>query len=221
MSQPLSVPESHPRPALIVVMGVSGSGKSTVGAALAKAISRPFIDGDDLHPKSNVEKMSRGQPLTDEDRFPWLAIIRSTAERVCAEQAHSGEVKEGDRPAAVVVCSSLKKIYRDILRGQHAASTKMPAEEDTSEKHPSGAHLPASPALQTYFVFLDGTENLLMDRMSARKGHFMKASMLKSQLATLERPGEGEDGVARIDIDATPEEVEGAVRKAVKDMVGM
>ncbi|KZO90721.1 putative cytoplasm protein [Calocera viscosa TUFC12733] len=220
MSQPLSVPESHPPPALIVVMGVSGSGKSTVGAGIAKAISRPFIDGDDLHPKSNVEKMSKGHPLTDQDRFPWLAIIRSTAERVCAEQAQSGEVNKGDRPAAVVVCSSLKKIYRDILRGQHPASTKMPPEDDTQERHPSGAHIPATAALKTYFIFLDGTEKVILDRMSARKGHFMKAGMLQSQLATLESP-EGEEGVARVDIDATPDEVVAAARKAVKDMIGM
>jgi len=218
MSQSLSVPDSHPSPALIVVMGVSGSGKSTVGAGIAKAISRPFIDGDDLHPKSNVEKMSKGHPLDDEDRFPWLAIIRSTAERKCAEEAHSGEVKEGDRPAVVVVCSSLKKIYRDILRGQHPA--KMPPLDDTHSGHPSGAHLAASPALQTYFVFLDGSEKLLMDRMSARKGHFMKAAMLKSQLATLESP-EGEEGVARVDIDASRDDVTEAARKAVKEMVGL
>jgi len=220
MSDSLTVPASHPAPALIVVMGVSGSGKSTVGAAVAKAIARPFIDGDDLHPKSNVEKMSKGHPLTDEDRFPWLAILRSTAERVCAEQARSGEVKKGDRPAVVLVCSSLKKIYRDILRGQHPASGQMPALEDMHEGHPDGAQIAASPALQTYFIFLDGSEKVLADRMGARKGHFMKAGMLRSQLATLERP-EGEDGVARVDIDGTPDEVEAAARNAVKDMTGL
>jgi len=220
MSQPITVPDTHPAPALIVVMGVSGSGKSTVGEALGKAISRPFIDGDNLHPKSNVEKMSKGTPLTDEDRFPWLAIIRSTAERACAQQAHSGEVKEDERPAAVVVCSSLKRTYRDILRGHHPASTHVPPKDQVQDAHPDGAEIPATPALQTYFIFLDGSEQVLKDRMGARKGHFMKAGMLQSQLATLERP-DGEEGVARVDIDATPEEVEAAARRAVKDMVGL
>lgn len=63
-----------------------GSGKSTIGLSLSKALSIPFIDGDSLHPKSNVEKMSKGTPLTDADRLPWLALIRATAERVCREE---------------------------------------------------------------------------------------------------------------------------------------
>jgi gluconokinase len=62
------------------------SGKSTIALSLSKALSVPFIDGDSLHPKSNVEKMSKGNPLTDADRLPWLALIRSTAERVCREE---------------------------------------------------------------------------------------------------------------------------------------
>lgn len=65
-----------PLPTLLIVMGTSGSGKSTVGAALSSALSCPFVDGDDLHPSSNVEKMSRGQPLNDDDREPWLLTIR-------------------------------------------------------------------------------------------------------------------------------------------------
>ncbi|VDC06730.1 unnamed protein product [Peniophora sp. CBMAI 1063] len=72
----------HARPAeklLVVVMGVSGCGKSTLGAHIASALSIPFIDADDLHPKSNVEKMSRGEPLTDEDRAPWLERVREAA----------------------------------------------------------------------------------------------------------------------------------------------
>lgn len=85
--------------ARIVVMGVSGTGKSTVGAALARVLGLPFVEGDDLHPEANVAKMAAGIPLTDADRAPWL-------DRVAAEL---------DRPV-VVTCSALKRAYRDRLR---------------------------------------------------------------------------------------------------------
>lgn len=86
----------------IIVMGVSGSGKSTVGEKLAEALNLPFLEGDSLHPKSNVDKMASGIPLQDEDRWPWLDKI---GERMAvAEQG------------LIVSCSSLKKSYRDRLR---------------------------------------------------------------------------------------------------------
>lgn len=88
----------------IIVMGVSGSGKSTIGAALAAAFGVEFIDGDDLHPSANKAKMAAGKPLDDEDRAPWLEII---ALRIGAELA------EG-RPI-VVACSALRRRYRDQL----------------------------------------------------------------------------------------------------------
>lgn len=88
----------------IVVMGVSGSGKSTVAEALAEKLGIAFIEGDKLHPKSNVEKMSEGIPLTDEDRWPWLDLV-------------GAELRTGRENNGVVVsCSALKKIYRDRLR---------------------------------------------------------------------------------------------------------
>lgn len=86
----------------IIVMGVSGSGKSTVGEKLAEALNLPFLEGDSLHPQSNVDKMVAGIPLQDEDRWPWLEQI---GERLAA--AHDG---------IVVSCSSLKKSYRDRMR---------------------------------------------------------------------------------------------------------
>lgn len=93
------------RPATVVVlMGVAGSGKTTVGMKLAAALGWSFRDADDFHPPANVEKMSRGTPLTDRDRAPWLAAIR---EHIVATLAR-GE-------SAVVTCSALKKAYRDAL----------------------------------------------------------------------------------------------------------
>lgn len=91
----------------IVVMGVSGSGKSTIGMMLGEALDRPFIDGDDLHPPANKEKMRRGEALNDEDRAPWFAILG---------QALIDSVEAG-RPA-VIASSALKRRYRDTLRAQ-------------------------------------------------------------------------------------------------------
>jgi gluconokinase len=83
-------------------MGVSGSGKSTVGAALARRLAVPFVDADTLHPAANIAKMTAGEPLDDDDRYPWL-------ERV-------GEWLAGHRDGAVASCSALKRQYRDQLR---------------------------------------------------------------------------------------------------------
>ncbi|PDT18318.1 gluconokinase [Rhizobium sp. J15] len=92
-------------PHAIIVMGVSGCGKSSVGEKLAEALHLPFVEGDALHPAANVEKMSKGIPLTDEDRMPWLDLI---GERMKA----SLEKGEG----IIVSCSALKRLYRDRLR---------------------------------------------------------------------------------------------------------
>jgi gluconokinase len=88
----------------MIVMGVSGSGKSTIGQALATELGLDFIDGDDLHPRANKEKMAAGHPLDDEDRAPWLEII---AERIGAELAEGNPI--------VVACSALKRRYRTQL----------------------------------------------------------------------------------------------------------
>lgn len=137
----------------VVVMGVCGSGKSTVGMAFAEARGIRFLDGDDLHPPANVAKMSRGEPLTDEDRAPWLRRI--------------GEML-AEKPAAVVACSALRRSYRDMIR----------------EACPGAV-----------FVHLDGTPEVLRERMSSRDEHFMPASLLSSQLAILEPLAEGERGL--------------------------
>jgi len=91
---------------IAIVMGVSGSGKTTVAAMLADALGVAFLEGAELHPRSNVEKMKSGTPLTDEDRWPWLRAIAARIDQWRAEDK-----------AGVVTCSALKRAYRDILIG--------------------------------------------------------------------------------------------------------
>jgi gluconokinase len=91
-------------PCAVIMMGVSGSGKSTIGEALARHLGWTFEDGDKFHPASNVAKMKAGHPLTDEDRWPWLQAIADEIDRAC---------KAGER--VVIACSALKRAYRDVL----------------------------------------------------------------------------------------------------------
>lgn len=94
---------------VIVVMGVCGSGKSTVGAALAQRLNAAFVDSDSLHPQSNVEKMAAGNPLTDEDRWPWLGLV-------------GAELASGHPDGIIVACSALKRAYRDAIRAKAPAT---------------------------------------------------------------------------------------------------
>lgn len=91
-------------PCAVIVMGVSGSGKSTIATALADRLDWAFEDGDRFHPASNVTKMSAGHPLTDEDRWPWLQAIADEIDRVCEAGRH-----------VVIACSALKRTYRNLL----------------------------------------------------------------------------------------------------------
>jgi len=91
-------------PCALVVMGVAGSGKSTIADSLAKRLAWTFEDGDRFHPAGNVAKMSAGHPLTDEDRWPWLRAIADEIDRVCMSGGH-----------AVIACSALKRAYREVL----------------------------------------------------------------------------------------------------------
>lgn len=136
----------------IVVMGVSGCGKTSVAEGLAAALRADFLEGDRLHPQANIDKMSEGIPLTDADRWPWL-------DRIGAE-LHAATEAGSD---IVASCSALKRAYRDRLRAE------------------AGGDLA--------FVFLRGSRDLLIGRMQQRQGHFMPASLLDSQFATLEEPG--------------------------------
>jgi gluconokinase len=128
--------------------------------------------------------MAAGHPLDDTDRYPWLKLVRVKAEDL-------GSTTE---QGVVIACSALKRSYRDILRG------KKDAEHSPLQTSPS-----PSDALPTFFVFLKGEKEVLRQRMEVRSGHFMKSSMLDSQLAALESP-EGEAGVAVVNIEDQTEE---------------
>jgi carbohydrate kinase (thermoresistant glucokinase family) len=135
---------------IVVIMGVTACGKSTVGKLLAKQLSLPFIEGDDFHSAENILKMSTGTPLNDEDRYPWLEAI--------SRELKSYEQKGG----AVLACSALKESYREILQRQlHNKIT---------------------------WIFLEGPEATLRERIRSRNGHFMPEELLHSQLITLEIP---------------------------------
>ena len=152
----------------IVVMGVSGCGKSTVAAELVARTGWVFAEGDDFHPPANVAKMHAGIALTDEGRWPWLTAVA----------AWIGEQERAGRDA-VVTCSALKRSYRDLLR----------------DGHPS-----------VWFAHISVPASVLDDRLRHREGHFMPASLLTSQLATLE-PLQADEPGAVIEARATPGEV--------------
>lgn len=98
--------ESDARIAVIVLTGVSGSGKSTIGSALSETLGWPYSEADDFHPQANIDKMSKGIPLTDEDRAPWLAKLAAFIADICTRGQH-----------AIVSCSALKRTYRMTLAG--------------------------------------------------------------------------------------------------------
>lgn len=151
-------------------MGVAGSGKSLIGAMLARSLGVPFVEGDDFHPAANVERMARGIALTDEDRAGWLeALARRIRE---ASAAGTG---------LVLTCSALKRSYRDVLRA-------------------------GVPRGNLTFVFLRGPQALIAERLAARRGHFMPATLLDSQFAVLEEPA-SDERVWVSDVSATPGEI--------------
>lgn len=147
-------------------MGVAGSGKSTIGELLAERMGVEYADADEFHPPANVAKMSAGEPLTDEDRWPWLeAIARWLAGHEAA--------------GAVVTCSALKRSYRDVLR---------------------------SGAPDAVFLFLDGSRELMAERVGGRAHHFMPAELVDSQFETLEPP-DGDERAIRADAAHTPGDI--------------
>ena len=159
-------------PDLILVMGVAGCGKSTIAKRLAERYGAEYVDGDWLHPASNVAKMRGGTPLTDEDRWPWLRAIAARVDELNAQGR-----------GVVVACSALKRSYRDVLMGGR-----------------SDARL----------VYLRGDSDTVAARLGSRDGHFMPASLLASQFATLEEPGLDERPIV-VSIGRTPAEIVEAI----------
>jgi gluconokinase len=155
-------------PNFIIVMGVSGSGKSTIGARLAIALGWSYEDADWFHPPANVEKMHAGHALTDEDRWPWLKAIAAWM-----------ETARRDHHRAVIGCSALKRAYRQILTGNHS---------------------------DVRLVYLKGEQRLIAARMALRHGHFMPRSLLESQFAALEEPGQ-EERPTVVSIEGTPQQI--------------
>ena len=150
-------------PCALVVMGVAGSGKSTIGEALSQRLGWRYEDGDSFHPAANVAKMSAGQPLTDDDRWPWLEAIAAEIARCRQAGQH-----------IIIACSALKKAYRDIL---------VHGRDDIR------------------MVYLNGSHDLIADRLGHRKGHFMPPGLLDSQFATLAPPSPDERPIS-VSIDA-------------------
>lgn len=158
----------------VVVMGVSGSGKTTVAQGVVDRTGWVFAEADTFHPRANIDKMASGTPLTDEDRWPWLHDLAAWM----AEHAAKGE-------DAVITCSALKRVYRDVLTADVAAL--------------GGGH-------RVVFAHLDGSAEVIADRLKGRKGHFMPASLLQSQIDTLEPLDPDEDGV-HLDLTASPRQL--------------
>jgi len=214
---------------LIIVMGVSACGKTTLGVKLAKRLGNaPFRDGDDYHPRSNVEKMSDGIPLNDADRAPWLARIRTAALKITGDSEDSSlgseqnDTRENEERSntVVIACSALKRHYRDILRGTEdnpQVDSKDSVHAGSAVDKRSERLAPPSKSLRTYFVFIDGSKETLMARIAAREGHFMKERMLDSQLAALERP-DNEADLVIVDLEADPE---AQVKQAIAGLKGL
>ncbi|KAF9650864.1 carbohydrate kinase [Thelephora ganbajun] len=199
---------------LIIVMGVSGTGKSTLAKSLADRLGFPFVDGDDHHPKGNIEKMSRGEALNDQDRLPWLGHLREIGIRKLKEEFHRNSNQSGGTTAAeeedvgvVLACSSLKGLYRQILRGKLKVerAPEIRPEEIVYELREADQEIPPSSLPSTYFIWIKGDKETLRDRMLKRQGHFFKATMLDGQFEVLEPP-EGEPGVVVVPLEPSTEE---------------
>jgi gluconokinase len=159
-------PRVTPQP-IVVVMGVTASGKTTIGHLLAERLGVAYAEADSFHPPANVAKMASGQALDDDDRYPWLVAIAAWIQaRVCAGEG------------GVVSCSALKRRYRDLLREAYAG---------------------------VWFLHLDATRALIIERMADRRGHFMPVSLVDSQFQTLEPLSPDEAGTV-VSASVPPEE---------------
>lgn len=157
---------------ILFVIGVSGTGKSTIGKLLANELDLPFYEGDKYHSAANIKKMAGGHPLNDEDRKEWLITLNQLA----IDHRDTG---------AIIACSALKQSYRDLL-------------ERNIQSH-------------VLWISLEGSYDLILERLQNRKGHFMPASLLQSQWDTFEPP----KNAMKISIEPSPREI---VAQIVKEL---
>lgn len=145
---------------ILIVTGPAGCGKSTIAKVLSERYGFRYIEGDEYHPQTNIDKMAAGIPLNDEDRWDWLILLRDQALQ---------DLKNGAK-GVVITCSALKKKYRDVIR-----TARLYDEEPDANVH---------------FVYLRADKETLLARVRSRQGHYMKDSMVESQFAALEEPDE-------------------------------
>ncbi|EGX53932.1 hypothetical protein AOL_s00004g591 [Orbilia oligospora ATCC 24927] len=180
------VADSHQLPHIFIIAGPSATGKSTVAQAIAETFGLPMVEGDDLHPQENIDKMSQGHPLTDDDRWDWLKTVASVSVDTSKPPTSPPHELGGERqcrPACITTCSALKRKYRDLLRSQLSGL-------ETAILH---------------FIFLTASEEELLRRIEERNNHFMKKNMVRSQIVTAEVPRtlelDGEEGFEGSDGD--------------------
>lgn len=158
---------------VIIIIGVSGSGKTTIGRLLSGELGWKYYEGDDFHPPANIEKLKHGVPLDDADRKPWLESLRDLI-RNCLERGDS----------AVVACSALKQRYRDFLLVDE----------------------------RVILIYLKGDYELIRERLSKRRGHFLNPNLLDSQFAALEEP----KTAMQVDVSLSPAEIVKSIRSALR-----
>ncbi|KAF2622153.1 carbohydrate kinase [Macroventuria anomochaeta] len=182
----VAIPHRHH---ILIVTGPAGCGKSTIAKVLSNRYGFEYIEGDEYHPKANIDKMAAGIPLNDEDRWDWLILLRDQALQ---------DLKKGAK-GVVITCSALKKKYRDVIR-----TARLYDEEPDANVH---------------FVYLRADKETLLARVRGRQGHYMKDSMVESQFAALEEPDELEvkqlKDVEIVDVKGGIEEVSQLASDAV------